>query len=56
MRKEEVMEKRKEPCYMCGDVSEEGNHIIGYDHTDVDDILSKYYEDGTVLCRDCLFK
>lgn len=41
---------RKSPCEMCGGVSKEGNHIIGHDKTDVDEVLNKYYEKGTILC------
>lgn len=55
----EVKEKdiRNKPCVMCGEVDEDtGNHIIGYDKTDVDNILNEYYKEGDTLCGDCLFK
>lgn len=54
--KEEILKKRKEPCVMCGYINEDNNHIIGYDKTDVDELLREYYKEGDVLCQDCLFK
>lgn len=47
---------RKQPCYMCGHRDKRGCHIVGYDTTDVDKLLFRYYTIGTVLCNDCLFK
>ena len=47
---------------MCGEVDEEGNHIVGYDHACTDaenkhDIpLWEYYKLDDTLCGDCLFK
>jgi len=55
-KKEIIPIKRKEPCIMCGEVDKEGNHIIGYDHTDMDKLLEAHYKKGDVLCSNCLFK
>lgn len=56
MKKEEVAKKRTEPCKCCGLIDENGNHIIGYDKTDVDGILEQYWKKGDSLCAECLFK
>ena len=54
--KNKISEMRMTPCYMCGVVDEEGCFIVGFDHSDMEDILYKHYKKGTVLCEECLFK
>ena len=56
MDDEEVMRLRKSPCACCGEKDMVGNYIIGYDHTDVDEVLMECWKKGTVLCVECLFK